>query len=43
MANVTLKQGVEKALREGIPELDDILDTTDHASGDNPYYAPSKK
>lgn len=43
MANVTLKQGVERTLREAIPELDEVLDTTDHAGGANPYYAPSKK
>ena len=43
MADVTLKQGVEIAIRSEIPEVGEIMDTTDHASGDNPYYAPSKK
>lgn len=43
MASVTLKQGVEQAFRDAIPELDDVLDTTDHASGTNPYYSPSSK
>jgi Fe-S cluster biogenesis protein NfuA len=43
MADVTLKQGIEKAIRAAIPEVGDILDATDHASGRNPYYAPSKK
>ena len=43
MADVTLKQGVEKAFRASIPEIDDILDITDHAAGSNPYYAPSTK
>ena len=38
MANVTLKQGVEVALKEAIPEITEIHDVTDHASGDNPYY-----
>ncbi|UCE86403.1 MAG: NifU family protein, partial [Deltaproteobacteria bacterium] len=38
MADVTLKQGVESALREQIPEITEILDTTDHASGTNPFY-----
>ena len=42
MADVTLKQGVEKAIRQQIPEIGAIMDTTDHASGRNPYYAPSK-
>jgi Fe/S biogenesis protein NfuA len=43
MANVTLKQGVEVAIRAAVPEVGDILDTTDHAAGRNPFYAPSKK
>lgn len=36
---VTLRQGVERILRERIPEIGEILDATDHASGTNPYYA----
>jgi Fe-S cluster biogenesis protein NfuA len=43
MANVTLKQGIEAAIRQQVPEVQAILDTTDHASGTNPYYTPSKK
>ncbi|GIS63279.1 MAG: hypothetical protein CM1200mP2_55040 [Planctomycetaceae bacterium] len=43
MADVTLKQGVEIAIRSEIPQVGEIMDTTDHASGNNPYYAPSKK
>ena len=42
MADVTLKQGVEKSIRQAVPEIGAIMDTTDHASGRNPYYAPSK-
>lgn len=42
MANVTLKQGVEQLIREQIPEVGQILDTTDHAAGQNPYYSPGK-
>lgn len=41
MAMMTLKQGVERAFREAIPELDEVLDVTDHAAGANPYYSPS--
>lgn len=40
MAHVTLKNGVERLIREQIPEVGQILDTTDHAGGTNPYYAP---
>ena len=43
MADVTLKQGIEVAFREAVPEIEEIIDSTDHASGDNPYYQPSKK
>jgi Fe/S biogenesis protein NfuA len=39
MARVTLKQGVERMLREAIPDLGQVLDVTDHAAGANPYYA----
>ncbi len=37
-ANMTLKMGIEKAIREQIPEVGEVLDTTDHAAGRNPYY-----
>jgi len=43
MAQVTLKQGIERILLESIPELTDIVDVTDHASGADPYYQRSKK
>ncbi len=43
MASVTLKQGIEKSIRHFVPEVSEILDVTDHRSGQNPYYAPSKK
>lgn len=38
MAAQTLKHGVETSLKRQIPEITEILDTTDHASGSNPYY-----
>jgi Fe-S cluster biogenesis protein NfuA len=41
-ADVTLKMGIEKLIREQVPQVREILDTTDHGSGQNPYYAPSK-
>jgi Fe-S cluster biogenesis protein NfuA len=43
MVSVTLKYGVERTIRDEVPEVGEILDTTDHASGRNPYYAPSSK
>jgi len=39
MARVTLKQGVERMLRESIPDLGQVIDVTDHAAGANPYYS----
>jgi Fe/S biogenesis protein NfuA len=39
-ANMTLKMGIEKAIREQIPEVGEVFDTTDHAAGRNPYYQP---
>jgi Fe/S biogenesis protein NfuA len=38
MANVTLKTGIETRLKEMVPEVREVLDITDHASGTNPYY-----
>ena len=43
MANVTLKQGIEVAVKEHVPEIVEVIDTTDHASGTNPYYQPQKE
>ena len=40
-ADTTLKQGVEVAIRNAVPEVGEILDTTDHAAGRNPYYTAS--
>ncbi len=41
-ADMTLKQGIERSIREMIPEIGEILDTTDHAAGRNPYYQPRR-
>ena len=37
MVDVTLKQGIEKTMRERIPEISAIRDATDHATGQAPY------
>lgn len=42
MASVTLKQGVEVLIKQAVPEITGVLDTTDHASGTNPYFQPAK-
>lgn len=42
MVDVTLKQGIEQLLKQEIPEVVEVLDTTDHAAGTNPYYTQGK-
>jgi Fe/S biogenesis protein NfuA len=39
MSQVTLREGIERMIREMVPELENIVDTTDHEEGENPYYA----
>ncbi len=43
MASVTLSQGIEVAIRESVPEILNVVDVTDHASGTNPYFEAAKK
>lgn len=43
LAQVTLSQGIEVALRDAVPELVSVVDVTDHAGGTNPYFEASKK
>ena len=38
MIDVTLKQGVEVMIKEAIPQVKEIVDTTDHSRGTNPYF-----
>lgn len=42
MASVTLTQGIRQVLHEAVPEIVDIQDVTDHASGTNPYFSSAK-
>jgi len=39
MSRLTLTQGIEATLRDAIPELTEVIDVTDHASGVNPFYS----
>jgi Fe/S biogenesis protein NfuA len=36
--DVTLRQGVETAVRAAVPQIQAIVDVTDHDAGANPYY-----
>lgn len=38
-ARATMRYGVEGAIRKVAPQVRNIIDATDHASGTNPYYA----
>ena len=42
MVDVTLRQGVEQRMREVFPDMEALIDTTDHADGTNPFYQPGK-
>jgi Fe/S biogenesis protein NfuA len=39
-ASATLRQGIETRVKELMPEIQEIIDVTDHAAGQNPYYQP---
>jgi Fe/S biogenesis protein NfuA len=41
MATITLDQGIESAILESVPEIRQVVDVTDHAAGENPYYQPA--
>ena len=43
MASVTLTQGIEVVIKESVPEILKVVDVTDHASGENPYFESAKK
>ncbi|MCB9092170.1 MAG: NifU family protein [Halobacteriovoraceae bacterium] len=36
-SRATLKQGIEKIILQKFPELEEVVDLTDHQSGENPY------
>jgi Fe/S biogenesis protein NfuA len=41
--DVTLRQGIEVAIVQAVPQVNRVIDTTDHAAGTNPYFQPAKK
>ena len=38
MSRMTLRQGVERMVRQAVPEVTMIHDITDHSSGENPFF-----
>ena len=39
MSRMTLTQGIQTAIKEAMPEVNEVVDVTDHAQGDNPFYS----
>lgn len=35
---MTLRDGIARAITESIPEITEVIDTTDHTAGENPFY-----
>lgn len=38
MSRMTITQGIDRAIREAIPEVTEIIDATDHSAGESPFY-----
>jgi len=38
LSRMTLRQGVERMIRQAVPEVTAVHDVTDHASGANPFF-----
>jgi len=38
LSRMTLSQGVERMLKQALPEITAVHDVTDHSSGSNPYF-----
>ena len=39
MSRATLTHGIQAAIKDAIPEVADVIDATDHAAGENPFYS----
>ncbi len=36
---MTLRDGIERAIKDNVPEITEVVDATDHTAGENPYYS----
>jgi Fe/S biogenesis protein NfuA len=43
LAQLTLTEGIKAQIENRIPEIREVIDVTDHAAGDNPFYEASAK
>jgi len=39
MSRATLTHGIKAAIVEALPEVNDVIDATDHSAGHNPFYS----
>jgi Fe/S biogenesis protein NfuA len=39
LAAMTLRQGIETAIKQNVPEITEVQDVTNHAAGENPFYS----
>ena len=39
MSYQTMKEGIETSIKEVLPDIIEVIDVTNHAAGDNPYYS----
>jgi Fe/S biogenesis protein NfuA len=39
MSRMTLTEGIQKMLIDALPEVSEVVDATDHAAGENPFYS----
>lgn len=37
-SSATLKDGIERIVKRHFPEIEEVVDLTDHASGTDPYF-----
>lgn len=39
MSAMTLSEGIKTSIMDAIPEVTEVIDATDHAAGENPFYS----
>ena len=39
LAAMTLRQGIESSIKHHVPEILEVVDVTDHAAGENPFFS----
>jgi Fe/S biogenesis protein NfuA len=39
MSRMTITEGIDRAIREAIPDVTEVVDATDHTAGENPFYS----